>query len=999
MGRCAVAKEVLRALLLRIVIKSRKIWIEHRDRSGGGAVTVPHPKPRSATRKIVEQFPFVYLPADLDGALAAAIASRPWRVEAAAGPVPLAVFVEFSATSSELMWDVWLRDLLVARSARKDAADLIQVIRLNPVRGRPRPALSLPLTILTVDAAGEQAIGGLVKKHWYARDDVMKEHGLRIRRATPESLRTVLQEEEVDIALSDAGNVGSLLDTVRQVAPTRRPRLLVELGQRSGQVGTPLASTGEAQLLLPPMPPQRVRDLVTDFIYAIIHDQPLHDAVKETERRHAPLPTPLRLIANPSSDQALRLSDALGPLYDSIANLAMPQLTGLSSRLRKSGVKLSVANRLTARLRRAVTPHSTSIRRAVDLGRDIAFDFGRETTGLKPLAELRQQLQAADADTSRMAEMMARVVTSPDEREQLRQAQGRRVDVTMQQLAPERPDQFGPVKPDERLLPTTRYRIRVNIGARSPSSLMITRVPSIDPLLPKSDHDAGYEFEVVVYGKDFRIVGANSKPLLLPTFGGSDAASFEVVTPARTGAARLRLAIYYRNHLVQSFRLNAWIGDGNVPKRRKLGFALEYSRTARFANIAALGERAISIGVNANGANTHSLDIKSDKAAVGFSVAQQLLDQQIGHYRKLLLDATFKKPEPGKEAEPRFSTFPEPGAPISADFHEFTRKFADLGRDLYRALLQRRRLQPRLRALAQSAGETIQIVRFDPNFVFPWPAIYDFELPAPVVGATPPEVCRGVKVDQNGVSAPCGHGPTDGVYCITGFWGARHVIEELIGESDDSNDAINAIVRTNKERSIRLAIDEIEPHTEKMHETFAREMSSAYAEVGPSEKILDLLWNDAERPAVLAIVGHLETKDIDGQEKGPRIMLPGKQEWLRAEDIVDRIGRKGWERQPHSLILLMGCRTGATELGTLTGFVTALSSAPAAAVVGTECVAFTRLLTRFANDVTLALWGDGRLGASITEFRRKLLAAGNPLAFAFQAIGGADVHLVLGANS
>jgi hypothetical protein len=159
------------------------------------------------------------------------------------------------------------------------------------------------------------------------------------------------------------------------------------------------------------------------------------------------------------------------------------------------------------------------------------------------------------------------------------------------------------------------------------------------------------------------------------------------------------------------------------------------------------------------------------------------------------------------------------------------------------------------------------------------------------------------------------------------------------------------------------------------------------------------LWNDHERPAILAIVGHVETKDVIGQPPGPRIVLPGKADWLRAADILNRLRKKGWEQQPHSLVLLMGCGTGRIELGTLADFVTALNSARAAAVVGTEGVAFTRLLTRFARDVTLALWEGGRLGPSVSDFRGKLLAAGNPLAFAFHAIGGADVHLALGGNS
>jgi hypothetical protein len=35
------------------------------------------------------------------------------------------------------------------------------------------------------------------------------------------------------------------------------------------------------------------------------------------------------------------------------------------------------------------------------------------------------------------------------------------------------------------------------------------------------------------------------------------------------------------------------------------------------------------------------------------------------------------------------------------------------------------------------------------------------------------------------------------------------------------------------------------------------------------------------------------------------------------------------------------------------------------------------------------------LGAAMTDFRRRLLVAGNPLAFVFHALGGADIRLAL----
>jgi hypothetical protein len=163
--------------------------------------------------------------------------------------------------------------------------------------------------------------------------------------------------------------------------------------------------------------------------------------------------------------------------------------------------------------------------------------------------------------------------------------------------------------------------------------------------------------------------------------------------------------------------------------------------------------------------------------------------------------------------------------------------------------------------------------------------------------------------------------------------------------------------------------------------------------VDPAEDPLDVLWDERNRPAMLIVLGHLETKVIAGEPLGPRIVLAPKTRWFRAESITAREKKEGeWDQQPRSVVLLMACGAGATEVGTLNDFVTALSSVGAAAVVGTECLVFTRLVTLFSQELIAGLW-DGRttLGAAIQSFRRRLVTAGNPLAFVFNVAGNADL--------
>jgi hypothetical protein len=137
----------------------------------------------------------------------------------------------------------------------------------------------------------------------------------------------------------------------------------------------------------------------------------------------------------------------------------------------------------------------------------------------------------------------------------------------------------------------------------------------------------------------------------------------------------------------------------------------------------------------------------------------------------------------------------------------------------------------------------------------------------------------------------------------------------------------------------------------------------------------------------------LETTTIFGEPEGPRIVLVPKQQWLQATPITNRqINDGDWE-QPRTLVLLMACGSGATDITTLNDLMTALTSVGAAAVIGTECAAFSRLVSRFAQEVTLDVWEGASLGEAVKAFNRRLVQAGNPLAFVFNYIGDADLTI------
>ena len=207
---------------------------------------------------------------------------------------------------------------------------------------------------------------------------------------------------------------------------------------------------------------------------------------------------------------------------------------------------------------------------------------------------------------------------------------------------------------------------------------------------------------------------------------------------------------------------------------------------------------------------------------------------------------------------------------------------------------------------------------------------------------------------------------------------------------DEAQDA-EAKVVVPATSGVRIVVGTPDTHTEELKRQLSAKLGAAFGEIQATDNLLDLLWKSPGRPALLIVVGHLEKRTVAGREE-MFIQLPGGQ-WLSAEPITSRHERSGEWDQPRTLVLLMACGSGATELSTLNDFVTALTAAGASAVISTECMIFSRLVARFASEVTDALWNDEPLGKAIQAFNRRMVQAGNPLAFVFNCLGDAELTL------
>jgi hypothetical protein len=534
------------------------------------------------------------------------------------------------------------------------------------------------------------------------------------------------------------------------------------------------------------------------------------------------------------------------------------------------------------------------------------------------------------------------------------------------------------------LLNGADYFLQVHIGKSLPGIRreMKTEGPQVGSVAETTT--GGQLLEVVLQEKGFELRTERSQFLYLPSHGPSKPVLLGVRTPRAFGTAELRVSVYLRNQLVQALMVRAEVADLEHQLEaadRGVVKELEFSQTDGFTDLAQLPERALTIGVNREGAATHTLMVKGDKGAFPFSVPESTIDSGVRKYRRLLQQAT--------SADGKNPRFPADKRPQPKDSDEFLSDLADLGSELYKGCFYDPDLiRSILDSVRDASDRIISVVRHDPRFAFPWQIFYDFRLPTRFYGRTP-KVCLGTSAS----GAPCGHTYKDEVYCVRGFWGYRHQIEEMIGSNPTKRKTAVEFASANP--AVGYLVSTTDEFTKGLIARLGTELKKQAVPISPAGQLVDNLGG-ASRPAVVMLLGHLEQTGTTGPQ-GPRIVLSRNQlsepnVWLVSRQLSNRFDDSAWQ-QPNAIVMLLACESAATNAETLHDFVMAFHRAGAAAIVGVECKAFSGLLAKFGGDVTVALCNQAPLGQAMLDFRRKLLQQGDPLAFVFTAIGCADVKI------
>jgi hypothetical protein len=426
------------------------------------------------------------------------------------------------------------------------------------------------------------------------------------------------------------------------------------------------------------------------------------------------------------------------------------------------------------------------------------------------------------------------------------------------------------------------YRLRVHIGQPDQTfSAIEGEVPPIDALLPDVAPDATLAIDVVVFEKSFALLSPGLQTLRLPPYGGTRPVYFEVRTPLQPGPADLRIALYHGNNLLQSFVLEAWIGEreASSPEANALlvSVRLASSGTAKFGNLRQLGERALSIALNDDvRGGTHTLMVKRGTLRESIALTEKQVEQHMREFRDLLQTAMNAT---GSHAERLFAVDGQASLEREQQFTSCLRQFARIGHDIWSMLVERPGVDTAaLLALQQGRGETLQFVRHGRMLPFPWQTVYDYPLPQGT-DFEKARVCLGdvPVVRQLGPrDTGCPHRPGEAVVCIEGFWSVRHAVEQLTedrersapgaapGSSGDrAEDRVTAIDVPPGNPLVCLGVGNDDLPARSLQKQLEAHFGAPDLRVlkEGDDPLEELLWKAASRPGLLIVISHLQPGD------------------------------------------------------------------------------------------------------------------------------------------
>jgi hypothetical protein len=825
----------------------------------------------------------------------------------------------------------------LARLLRNRRIELIELTRGN---FEPRSPFRLPFEVVAVGGLASRAVERLSDRSW-VKAPLSREHGIHIGTMSWPEYASSRARGGMDIVVSDSRSARDLMRVEsRRANPERHPRVHVVLNlpkdvRRDLHVALP---PGVGMVVAPSADrPEQTAKFIEGLAASLVHNLPLHAAVATAaqEAKLTELRAP-RIRADPATNWSLSMGDAYRHVRQRANDLYGSRMGTIEGRFRRS---------VGAHLQRIVPPAR----------------FDQESDAFVPLTEMTDALAKDEVDIYGILRSGAiDVLNAP-----------RAVDIALDRLGGRAGAQVARDDPSTVSVTTSLragelYLVRVEIGRVLVGSLFKSRPPAIDAILPETQGD-GHWIDVCVFGLDFECESSAVEKRWLPKRGPMQAATFRVRAPGASEAIRrLRVTISHLDNVLQSFIVTAIVrGDEVELRQRVITATLEHASTRRFGNLSSKQPRAAAFVVNDDPAGTHTLSLKSGASAASVNLDESRIQAVMRKFRENLREAA-------GDPFPRFPmSVPAASTPElvkrKEDFAGVVRALAAQGAELRQGVFTRTRKAqfPLLREIRETAGKTIQVVQVSETLLVPWTILYDFDVdPAQLAGLP---VCNGF----TGTNA-CAHGPkSDDVVCVRGFWGIRHVLEQLIAHREEED--LAEVVSGQSTNPLVI------------------ELWGAKTGKPTKVDVYTQLWPDQTRARLLLIQGHLSVR----VQSGIRERIVDLEPKVLSHFLVTQQAMASEWKDPHSIVLLLACESAVVPEDALIGMATAFASAGAGAVVGTEERVFSDFCETIGKELVAGLSGPSGagLGHALQGIRARLLQEYNPLAFTLTAFGSADLKV------
>jgi hypothetical protein len=555
----------------------------------------------------------------------------------------------------------------------------------------------------------------------------------------------------------------------------------------------------------------------------------------------------------------------------------------------------------------------------------------------------------------------------------------------------------------------------------------------------------GVWVEIGVTGLDFEVLGDPVQELWLPREGASDTAYFAVV-PRTTGVARLRFCLFYRQNVIQSFRL-AVVTAGprkNAPpstvRRRLLAKALglplqemknvgyiprlEYSLTTDIGDLGARPERALSLVAN----DLDGESVITVKGADIFGVrTNRDLPGLVEDVRKALHEVTYP-PIPGVIRDNWPYGFGLPGRPNAGDEPRLKaglQKLASVGWQLFDKIFPQQSREEMERAL-QKQRQVIHVAEVLLEKVIPWAVVYDrfYDPDKQVDDEGNPvtfDACLAALPGPDGKlpARDCAQLPDcplhpdhakerrrkglpvllpETVVCPLHFWGFKHILEvppqQMLGTAGGPRPLQDCVLT---EGTVQMAaaingkLDLAKEHIDELEALPGKFPAKWCSKEYRRDPVLLKLKNP--NLDFIYFYCHARGGIADPGIRPPYLAVQAKEDPKPGLIKPDQLSyHRRWDHHP--LVFLNGCGTVGYSPDALSPFIEKLvQDRGAAGVIGTEIPVHEALASKFAKLFLQAFFEGKPAGEAMLLARRALLAESNPLGLVYTLYAAAELSL------